>query len=245
MTNGTNVPILYNHEIDEYAHAVLGDYKPKLLREPGIINFEYFLESYLGVTLEFRDLYYEKDEGQIYARTIFRKGAVKIFDRENERVAYPLFSANTIIIDNYVMQSGREGMAMFTGLHEGGHFLLHSKVYETFRSGQVCCRRKSIENFGMGNTQQTPAQWLEHQANYFASSLAMPNATFVPFVNAFLREQGIYKRYIVLGEDDDLDIVAKDLLPEYISEVYGVSKQAASIKLKKNGFIGGNTNKSN
>ena len=31
-----NTPILYDREIDEFAHAVLEDYKPQLLREPGI-----------------------------------------------------------------------------------------------------------------------------------------------------------------------------------------------------------------
>ena len=65
----------------------------------------------------------------------------------------------------------------------------------------------------------------------------MPDATFVPFVNRILREYGVFKRSIVLGESDDLDIAASDLLPDHISEVYGVSRQAASVKLKKSGFV--------
>ena len=37
-----NTPILSNKEIDEFACAVLEDYNPKLLREPGIIDYEHF-----------------------------------------------------------------------------------------------------------------------------------------------------------------------------------------------------------
>ena len=65
----------------------------------------------------------------------------------------------------------------------------------------------------------------------------MPNATFKPFVNEFLREHGIWRGSIALGTDDDLDIIAEELLPEQIAEVYGVSKLAALVKLKKCGFV--------
>jgi len=46
-----NTPILSDREIDEFAHAVLMDYKPELLRKPGAVRFEHFLESYLGATI--------------------------------------------------------------------------------------------------------------------------------------------------------------------------------------------------
>ena len=235
--NNNNTPILYDREIDEFAYEVLEDYRPKLLQEPGAISFEHFLESYLGVTLRFADIYSKDPERAIYAITAFSDGTIKVFDRENERITNMIVWANTVIIDNSVMERGKEGLAMFTGLHESGHILIHPKVYETFRAGQVCCRRENVESFGNGGSQRTPEQWLEHQADYFAAALAMPNVTFVPFVNEFLREQGVYKRSIVLNEDEDLDILAKDLLPERIHEVYGVSKHAASVKLKKSGFV--------
>ena len=85
--------------------------------------------------------------------------------------------------------------------------------------------------------QWTAEEWREHHANRFASTIAMPDATFIPFVTNTMREYGVFKRSILLGSNDDLDILAKDLLPERISEVYGVSRQAASVKLRKSGFI--------
>ena len=233
-----NTPILSNREIEEFAHAVLADYKPKLLREPAAVSFQHFLESYLGVTLIFRDIFNSDPEKQILAMTVFRDGTVKLFDRENNRISNSIMRANTVIIDNSVMQPGKEGLALFTGLHEGGHILMHPKVYGPFRAGQVCCRRETVESVRSGgNSQWSSEQWLEHQANYFAAALAMPNATFIPFVNQLMREHNLWKGYIITGRDDDLDIFAKDILPERISEVYGVSKRAAYIKLKKVGFV--------
>ena len=69
---------------------------------------------------------------------------------------------DTIVIDNYVMETGREGLATFTGLHEAGHYLIHQDVYRTEYknqtaeqenkvSGMVYCRRDTVESFG-GNS---------------------------------------------------------------------------------------------
>lgn len=233
--NNDNTPILSNKEIDDFAHAVLGDYKPDLLREPGAVDYEHFIESYIGMEIIYKDIYYTENTPPIYGMTVFRDGTVKVFDRENIRIAHHIMRANTVILDNYV--ADKEGMAMFTGLHESGHIFLHKEVYSISRGGQVCCRRGNVGNTENSQSTRTAEQWREHQANYFASAIAMPNTTFIPFVNQIMREHGVFKRNIILGNDDDLDILAKDLLPEHISEVYGVSKQAALIKLKKSGFV--------
>jgi Zn-dependent peptidase ImmA (M78 family) len=151
------------------------------------------------------------------------------------------------------MEPGKEGLALFTGFHEGGHLVMHWDVFvnkdgypyeRTIDEAAVlCCRRENIESFGFGKKERTASEWREHQADYFAAAIAMPNATFRPFVNGIMRENNYYKGYIKTGIDDELDILANDLLPEYISETYGVSKRAARIKLRKAGFVG-NTVKS-
>ena len=121
-----NTPILFDREIDDFAHEVLADYKPGLLRKPSAIRFEHFLESYLGATLLYEDIYHDDPERPIFGATAFRDSTLKVFDRENKCVKKIGVSANTVIIDNFVMQRGKEGLATFTGLHEGGHILIHS-----------------------------------------------------------------------------------------------------------------------
>ena len=154
------------------------------------------------------------------------------------------------------MGNDKEHLALFTGMHEGGHITMQWHVYtgETFCGEPfdpdydwdndiepiVCCRRNNIESKLSKKDNPTAKQWREHHADYFAAAIAMPNATFGPFVKQLLREHGFYKAWITLGRDEDYDILALDLLPEAISEVYGVSKRAARIKLKTSGYLRGN-----
>ena len=232
-----NTPILSNSEIESFAYDVMKDYKPELLREPGAVSYEHFLENYLELEVVFKDIYYDDPKRPIFGLTAFRGCTVKVFDRENECISNMIVPPNTVIIDNYVLESGREGMAAFTGFHEGGHYLIHPEVYTVQRTGLICCRRENLESVKEDCSQWTAAQWREHHANHFASSFAMPNTTFRPLVNAFLRENSVWKGRIILGADDDLDLLAKDILPEYIVDIYGVSKRAAAVKLRKSGFV--------
>jgi len=276
----SGTPILSDAEIDVFAHDVLRDYKPDLLREPGKIRFDHFLESYLEVGLEFHDIYNENPNHQILGATAFQDERLRVFDRERMRVASIPVAAWTVIIDNSVMRPGKEGLALFTGLHESGHIMLHSGVYANGCADQlslfedaplplVTCyygnnelspaterqgitrfcdfdfaprgaesNREFIENFAASATRKrSPAEWREHHADYFAAALAMPNATFKPAVNQLLRENDIWKGKIITGIDEDLDYLAKYFLPEQISEIYGVSKRAAFVKLCKTGFV--------
>jgi len=202
------------------------------------------------------DLYSDDPDRQILAITAFNTSKIKIFDRKNERIIKKTIPARTVVFDNSVMEDGMEALALFSGMHEGGHVTMHWHVYtgETFDGdaydpdydwddidSYVCCHRENIESKGGGdrNKTRTAKEWRERQADYFGGAVTMPNATFKPLVIEFLREQGFYKPSIMLGRSEDLDILANDILPFEISEVYGVSKRAARIKLRTSGFVTG------
>jgi len=160
-----NTPVLFNNEIDAYAHAILADYKPELLQEASIINYEHFLESYLGMRIDFQDLYSDDPERPILAMTAFRRCKVRVFDKENECVEKITVPARTVIIDNSLLKQGRECLALFSALHEGGHITMHWHVYtgETLDGREydadcefsdelfpyVCCRRKILKAVGV------------------------------------------------------------------------------------------------
>jgi Zn-dependent peptidase ImmA (M78 family) len=189
--------------------------------------------------------------------TTFGDGYIKIFDRENLCVDRIFVPERTVIIDNGVMEKGKEGLALFSGFHEGGHIMMHWDVFsEMVRDGAefgcefesdddlgeeaapvVCCRRSNIESAGIAKGIRTADDWREHQADYFAAAIAMPNVTFKPFVHSILRDNSIYKGAITVGLDADLDILADDIIPDAISDMYGVSRRAARIKLRKTGFV--------
>ena len=73
---GDMTPIVTDLAIQDYAEAVLEDYKPKLLKTPGKINALHFLESYLGVTVDYKDIYYKEGESPIAGATVFNDSVI-------------------------------------------------------------------------------------------------------------------------------------------------------------------------
>ena len=251
-----NTPILSNREIDEYAHAVLADYKPRLLREPGIVNYEHFLESYCELRVMHHDIYSDDEEQPILAITAFKDIQIQIFDRESECIRDIVVPARSVVLNNIIAEPpDMKPVARFSGVHEGGHSLMQWHVFtgetidgEPFDPDYkwddiypaVCCRREHIESKTyIKRDKRTAEEWREHHADYFGGAVTMPNATFIPYIRRLLRDNGYYKGFITMGRDDDLDILAHDLLPDAINETYGVSKQAARIKLRTSGFVRG------
>lgn len=116
-------PIVRDAVLQDYAEAVLQDYKPCLLKEPTKINADHFLESYLGVNLEYQYLYNEDGTPAIAGATVFNDERIQVFDRENKCVRTIDVAADTIIIDNTLVDEGKDTYVHFTALHEGGHFL--------------------------------------------------------------------------------------------------------------------------
>lgn len=243
-----NTPILSDSEIDDLAEMLLADYKPRLLKEPQEINYLHFLESYLGANIAFEDIYYEEGEQPIFGATSFNTEYMKVFDCENMCIKAIKLESRTIVIDNYVMMEGKEGLALFTALHEAGHLWIHPGVF-TKISGQismfrdmeispiVCCRRSSIENFGKKKSLETAKDFREHHADYFASAIAMPKSTFIPLAKEIIKAEGISDNIVIEDLDIEHNWFANEEFPNKISKVYGVSKQAAYIKLRKFGFI--------
>lgn len=243
-------PIVTDQAVQEYAEAVLEEYKPKLLREPGRINATHFLESYLGATVDYQDIYYEENSSPIAGATVFNDDKVLVFDRENMCVRPIDVSAGTILIDNSTMQDGKEGFSKFTHLHEGGHFLMHPAVYRRvenqlsfFDFGQdspgshvAACKRSSI--CGSSGEKRprlvTEEDFREHQANTFAAAIAMPRRTFIPCAQAMIRRagfpEGIWVEDDVMDWDSELGL---SCLVDRLAEIYGVSRSAAKVQLKR------------
>ena len=255
-----NTPIVYDSEIQEYAETVLGDYKPKLLKEAGKINALHFLESYCGADVDYQDIYYEENEDPIAGAAVFNEGYVKVFDRENMRTKPLKVRANTVLIDNQTMKEGKEAFALFTELHEGGHILIHPCVYrkisnqlslfdfgldmmEDKQHTVMCCRSAIGKSEKVERPKlETQEDFREHQANTFAASLAMPRATFIPYAKGLIRQYGfnygiwVQKEYYDWDDEIGFGIALEDVC-EQISNVYGVSKSAARVHLKRNKLL--------
>ena len=246
----THTPIIRNEEIWTYAEALVQDYKPSLLREPSAINVIHFLESYLGATVEYQDIYYEKGASPIAGATVFNDDLIRVFDREGLCTRCIEISAGTIIIDNATVDTGNKGYEAFTGLHEGGHFVMHPEVYrrnanqisffESPKDGShvVCCRKNTMFPRYTGR-QLTPAENREHQANTFAAFVAMPRQTFIPYASELVRKAGFSEGIFVYDDRDWESEYALEKICNCLTEAYGVSYTAAKIHLKELGLLMG------
>lgn len=221
-----------------------------MLREPGKINAEHFLESYLGATIDYKDIFYEEGSPALAGAAVFNSGYVRVFDRERMCIGQVYEKENTVLIDNSTMEPGREGFALFTHLHEGGHLMIHPDVYRIDRNQisifadeeyyqqemaarAVTCKRCSIES-RQRKKLVTDEDFREHQANTCAATLAMPRPTFIPYAKALLQdmgyENGVYTEY---GRHTSGDVERLMYVVMRLADSYGVSKMAARVQLER------------
>ncbi len=249
LRDSTRTPIIKNEEIWEYAESLIGDYKPALLKEPAPLNAAHFLESFLGATLDYQDIYFEKGESPIAGATVFNDENIRVFDRDGRCTKIIPVPAGTIIIDNSTVTSKYKGYETFTALHEGGHFAMHGEVYRRDPNqislfdglkdgtGVVCCRKDAMFGYYSENRRLTPAQNREHQANTFAAFTAMPRQTFVPFAQSLIIDAGFEDGVFIEDDCDWESNLAMDNLCNKLAETYGTSYTASKIHLKELGLV--------
>jgi len=245
----TRTPIIRNQDVWEYAEALIGDYKPALLKEPAPLNVPHFLESYLGATIEYQDIYFERGGDPIAGATVFNDSLIQVFDRDGECIRAIEVAAGTIIIDNATVATGNKGFEAFTGLHEAGHFTMHPEVYrkdpnqiclfEQPKDGTavVCCRKSTMFGRHWSGRRLTPEQNREHQANTFAAFAAMPRQTFIPLATELIRGEGCSDGIFPLDDGDWESYAAFERIANRLCETYGTSFTAVKIHLKELGLL--------
>jgi len=236
-----SVPVLCAKDMDRLAEALIKDYKPSLLYEPQPVNYEHFLQSYLGFNLEYQDLRTENPNDQILGLTAFENDIAIIFDREDKCLKKIDIPKNTVVLSTTLLTTEQKGRLRFTALHEAAHAWLHRDyyIYNIFDNESLAianCCSETVEGFTLRKC-RSPEGWIEYQANYMASALAMPRTPFVELTRETLNCVGINKMCIVIGQDAGNDWFAQWELPAIIANNFGVSRKAASIKLSNFGFV--------
>ena len=242
--DGTGTPMIRNRDIWTYAERLARDYRPELLKEASPFPAEHFLESYLGATLDYQDLYYEKGESPIAGATVFRDEIIRVFDREGACTRCIPVKAGTILIDNATVSAEKPGFERFTVLHEAGHYTMHAEAYlrapekswiaeRESGAGLVCCRRNALVRTYGKRRHLTPAENREHQANTFAAFIAMPRQTFVPLARELIRKEGFSDGILSYTPDDWECDYALENVCNALSEAYGVSYTAAQVHLRE------------
>ena len=247
-------PVIKDKEIERYAEAILRDYKPDLLKKPGKINPVHFLESYLGATVEYAYIYHQDGPGKIAGEAIFNDDDTEVvFDEDKGQWVNRKFSANTVIINNKIMDDGKEGFAEFTHLHEGGHIFLHQTVFarhqETLfdlqsddRPRAARCLRSCLESEGKAKL-KTQEDFREHQANTFAATMAMPPSIFIPTAKELIKDFGFSSGVCIVPDwkatldwNDMIDCRDYEII-EKLSDLFTGSRSAIRVQLQKHKLL--------
>lgn len=238
-----NVPVLSVANIELLTISILEDYNPELLSSIKALDVDDFIEFYLGFEIEEVHL---SHNNCYFGRCVFSDNEViPIFRPESNSVYYLHQKANTIFIEaNLSLDPTKNNLRRFTLMHESGHAVQHKRYFNAdedqlslFDVNDYCSTQvnkkassnyETISSFGKKRKLETPQDWLEYQANTFASCMLMNRKS----LELYLQE----KNYC-----PDLDGLHRYVFIQEMAETYKVSYDAAEVRLSMmDKYFGGN-----
>lgn len=211
-------------KIEEYAYEFFVENSPESLNKAIQTDVEYIIENKLNISLQYLKL----DTTQnLLGMTIMNPMKVKYLD-ENLQIVEGIFDRNTILINEFLAtQKNQEHRLYFTLAHEIGHWYLQRKdayvdsgQQSLFGEDTVKSNvNRFVDNVDIFNNLKrkklvTEEDWIEWQANYFASCILMPKRMFA-------------NEYIKLQNRDIFEIISE------LSKIFNVSEEAVTYRIKE------------
>lgn len=106
------VPVLGKDQIDAIGEDYIRDFCPEAFKEPMPVDIDRFVCEYLGMTQDFAWL---SNDGRYLGMTVFNDTRrVIVYDPERNEADYMAAKARTVIIDNTLLEAGKEHRYRFT-----------------------------------------------------------------------------------------------------------------------------------
>lgn len=231
-----NVPILKNNDIEDHVVMLLADYNPNLLDVPQALDVEHFAEAYLGLDIDYANLSFN---GCYWGRMVFNNRMIHVYNPETHKYTMRPVAANTIIIDNSLLEENMEYCFRSTTAHECGHSVYHEAYYweddkqlsflEKDNSAKIApnvCRRKDIQGSGTKKL-TTPEDYMEHHAKYFGAALLMNRSVMLRYYGNPEWRKNFLRNNRVFSDEHLIYEVAK---------TFNVSPTSAKIRIKQLGL---------
>lgn len=171
---------------------------------------------------------YLSESGTLLGCAVFHGGKTMVYDRSRQEAEHLLLPDRTILVDRALYAKPLERIFRFTLAHEIGHALLH---------GAFCSDPKNMEQYaeeekrffedGRERLQlldsrrlRTSRDWVEWQANAFASAVLMPKSL-------------VFRTAALVREEGQSSIAFANELAQTIEDVFRVSRQAAFYRMKE------------
>ncbi len=188
----SQIPNATYDSLDDYAEKVVADFAPALLKNPGPIDVDSFLEYYLGLTVKFQCISNNK---KILGITAFNDGVVDIIN-EYGLPDQLIVNAGTVIIDTSLTAKKSEPRLRFTMMHEGGgHWLLHRKAFADdnpfgpagIYANQYLAAKEGRGDYLRSQKERNDIDRMERQADFTAAGILMPRPALREVYRQFFR----------------------------------------------------------
>ena len=199
---------LSRYTIETIVYRVLNKYSPECLKEARQTPVENIMEIGMGLNVEYHDL---SSDGTILGCVTMQNNLVRVYDDFDFAGHEIGVDGGTVIISNHLLNQRYLGRKNFTLGHEVGHWELHRNT------GMLLTR--CTDSIGSDKYKpKTDMEWVEWQADCFASCLLMPADTF--------------KKAFLQLKDRTFSLSGEPLIP-YLAQIFEVSKQAAEIRARQ------------
>ena len=221
----TGVPILSLTQMDALGEAIIADFSPERLTEPGEVDIEAITEFYLGLQLDFQFL---SCCGKYLGMTVFTDtDKIIIYNPDKNAADYLKVKGGTVILDSTLLVPRRAHPFRFTLGHEAvGHALLHRPYFTGVRRNPLC-QNQGISSYQTQRDWQD-IDWLEWQADAMSAAVLLPRAAMYRFV----------RRETATADYQKLPSLARaDFLARKLASIANVAPYTAKLRLKRLKFI--------
>jgi Zn-dependent peptidase ImmA (M78 family) len=215
-----DVPILYADAIELKAEEVISYFDKEILDKPQRTPLLNFIE----------ELHSKFNVARNYSLTL---GTTK---NGNIILGKTQLKPKGIFVDASLVNDSRFNFVL---AHELGHLILHRSV-DIKRTGYEEQELVDTEiNFATGKKKlKTARDWLEWQANYFASAVLIPRATIVKAVVEKQSEMGIKRHFgQIILEAKPYSISDYKEIQKHLELVYSVNAKNVECRLKDMGIL--------
>lgn len=227
------VPYIPYERLDTVATSFLKEYYPEALKVPmhgqsPICVEPNILAERLGLNVLTKRI---REDASVFGQLYFADTDAKMYDAKAEVEILTHIARRTIVVDPQMYLLRNLGSVNNTIIHECVHWVEHRKVFELEKlyNANASCISCEVVGGAAATVAKSATEQMEKQANQLTPRIQMPAGPFkakaAEYTAKFMRETG------ARHENEVMEQVIKALEVDF-----GVSKQAAKIRLVELGF---------
>jgi len=227
LLSDTLVPYISRSQLENTAEAILKQYSPDTLSSPAPLNVRQFAKK-IGLTV--KEAHLSKGE-TIFGAMIFKDCTFDFFDLKEQRFIRSEVEEKTILVDPEVFFLRTLGSWNNTVVHECVHWIKHRKVFELERmfDEDIHMIRCQVTEKESTEKDRTDNDWMEFHANALAPRILMPRKPFKK--KAAMIIESLKRNSHTNDMTEIMPMAIED-----IADFFGVSKQAAKLRLIDVGY---------